>query len=482
MNAWLRPIEGATKTALFWDGQTLTATDEAADTAIRVKPAALHRYSYVQEHTDTPNETIGGLAALDEDGLVLLDLPGPWDHLPTKAFAAAAGLHLTNVHHDAPAKARVLLAARAPGWRRLHGRRPSFLSRRRWRGLVAICAGVVGLVVMAYLAVNGAWMVWRGLSFVGRIVLDLVDARLLMIAFSPALLVLRPVMARLQRRRSRTGALLAQVGGPYLTVKSGKLRIERGKEAIIKFRIGPRRSEASTLLLYHYTPTPLRPPAHPTPTESTARPATSDGRSASGSAVGPPAVSDRGSAAASVSAVGPPAISDRGSAAASVSAVGPPAISDRGRAAASAAAEPAMSDRGSAPAPASTGAQPIASGPRPAPKPAETAAQPVTPNFGTPPSAEPGSVLSPAAVGDGSGPPAAVGDGSGPPAAAVSAPSAVGLFVLSATGQPLLHLPGPWDAGMAQRFAERQHLRLAVHRVSREEYLNLARTCRDAIP
>ncbi|MEV0596405.1 hypothetical protein [Nonomuraea cavernae] len=394
MNAWLRPIEGATKTALFWDGQTLTATDEAADTAIRVKPAALHRYSYVQEHTDTPNETIGGLAALDEDGLVLLDLPGPWDHRPTRDFAAAAGLHLTNVHHDAPAKARVLLAARAPGWRRLHGRRPSFLSRSR--GLVALCAGVVGLGVMAYLAMSGAWMAWRGLSFVGRVALDLLDAKWLMILFSPALLVLRPVMARLKRRRTRTGALLAQVGGPYLTVQKGRLRIERGKEKIPELRIGPRRSEASTLLLYHYTPTPLRPPP--------ARPITSD----------------RGPAPTSASTVGQPITSDRG----------------------------------------------------PAPTPAATVAQSVTPNVGTPPSAEPGPAPSPVAE----------EKGSGPPAAAASVPSTVGLFVLNATGQPLLHLPGPWDAGMAQRFAERQHLRLAVHRVSREEYLNLARTCRDAIP
>ncbi|MEU8244813.1 hypothetical protein [Nonomuraea sp. NPDC048916] len=412
----MRPLGEETKTALFWDGHALTATDDAARLAIRVKPVALYYYSYVQDHAEKLSEVIGGLAALDADGLVLVDLPGPWDRRHVAAFTATTGLRFVDGHHDPPRRTRAVLAGRAPGWRRLHGRDRPFLSR--WRAPVAICAGVVGLGVMAYLTSTGAWMAWRGLATVGRLALDLIDAKWLMIAFSPALLVLRPVMARVQRWRIRNGTVLGQAGGAHLTVKQGKLRIGRGKEAIPELRVGVHRSEASTLLLYRYDPPPTSTPLYgydPPPTSTPLY------------GYDPPPTSTH------ISAHPLPPNPATG--------LTPAGLPD------SPNTSPASPHSGPPPPPA----------PGPAPSGVDV----------------PGSVPSDVDV---------TRDSVRVPVAPASIPSAVGLFVLDGVGQPLHHLPGPWDVGTVHRFAQRYNLRLAVHRVSREEYLQLVRTCREATP
>lgn len=261
MEARLEPVAGAVrsakrpKTSLLWDGTTLAASDAATGHSIRLRPASLYRYRYDQPVTasgkKSKNVPVHGLAALDADGLVLLDLPGDWHPPLLEDFAARAGIPLKDSTGEPSGRVRALLAGRAPGWRRLRGLPPPFLARHR--GPVALCAGVAGLALMIYLASTGLWMAWRGIAAIGRMLLDVVEAKWLAVAFSPALLVLRPVAGRVHRWRSDRGLVLGPASGPYLSVSGNKLRVHRGKETIPGIPIGlGRRREASSLLIYHY--------------------------------------------------------------------------------------------------------------------------------------------------------------------------------------------------------------------------------------
>ncbi|MEU7743200.1 hypothetical protein [Nonomuraea sp. NPDC049158] len=261
MDFQLRPVAGAhpgarcPKTAISWDGNALTATDTASGQSVRLRPARLYCYSYDQAFLVSSKKpkthAVQGLAALDEDGLVLLDLPGEWHFPHLTDFVAQTGLPLIDARHHDSKRVRTVLAARAPGWRRLHGQPPPLLLR--YRKPVSIGVGVAGLAAMVYLASTGMWMAWRGISAVGRMLLDVVEAKWLAVGFSPLLLVIRPVSARIQRWRADRGLILGSATGVYLSVTPNeKLQINQGKAQLPKIRLGEGLADAVSLLLYHY--------------------------------------------------------------------------------------------------------------------------------------------------------------------------------------------------------------------------------------
>ncbi|MEV0583085.1 hypothetical protein [Nonomuraea sp. NPDC050310] len=186
-------------------------------------------------------DRILGLVALDPDGLVMLDLPGEWLPRQVAELATALGIPLT-VQITAPAAA-VRLAARAPGWRRLHGRR--VLRLGRWTKPVLTTVAFTGLLVMAYLVTAGGWLAWRGLSGLGRMLLDLLDSKLAIAAFAPLALLARPIRARFHRRRLARGTRLGPLGGPYLRMIGTTLELEYPKTSIPM-------GGAATLVHYRY--------------------------------------------------------------------------------------------------------------------------------------------------------------------------------------------------------------------------------------
>ena len=244
----LVPIAGAhkdrpcPKTVLTADGRIVTVTDRATGYSVRLTPARLYHYR---------GESGEGLAVLDGDGLVLLDLPGGWHATDLGDFARRAQIPLEDGRDQPPDRVRAVLAGRAPGWYRIRGLPLPCASR--WRKPLFVGLGLLGLAVMAYLASLGMWTAWRGLSTVGRLLLDLLDAKWLVVAFSPALLLLRPALARAHRWRMKRGTVLGPPGGPCLSVKSGrKLQITRGDELRADLRIGENPGEAFSLLLYRF--------------------------------------------------------------------------------------------------------------------------------------------------------------------------------------------------------------------------------------
>ncbi|MFD1544509.1 hypothetical protein [Nonomuraea guangzhouensis] len=257
----LRPVAGAVagtpcpRTEVLWDGSALAVSDDASGQSVRVMPATLYHYRYEQRILGSGRKvktlSVRGLAALDGDGLVLVDLPGEW-HVPdVAAFVEYAGLPVVDARGEASKRVRAVLAGRAPGWRRFRGLPRPFLAR--YRGPVSIGVGVAGLAVMVYLASTGMWAAWRGISMIGRSLLDLMEAKWLAIGFSPVLLVLRPVSARVHRWRANRGLILGSAGGPYLSVlPDEKLQVHRGKEQTTPIEIGEGRRKAASLLLYRY--------------------------------------------------------------------------------------------------------------------------------------------------------------------------------------------------------------------------------------
>ncbi|TMR13909.1 hypothetical protein ETD86_29640 [Nonomuraea turkmeniaca] len=248
----LLPVAGATKgsrcpkTLLTADGDSLTVTDKASGHSSRVTPARLYHYSY-----DQGDSSVQGLAALNADGLVVLDLPGEWHAPHLRSFTRRAGIPLVDAQNKPSDQVRTVLASRAPGWRRVRGLAPA--SHKKWQKAAAICAGVVGIGLMAYLASVGMWAAWRGVAAIGRAVLDIVDGRWLVVAFSPALLVLRPAMAKLHRWRVNQGSIVGPPDGPYLVGKSPrKLKIVQRNDVLAKFRLGVDSGQAFSLLLYRY--------------------------------------------------------------------------------------------------------------------------------------------------------------------------------------------------------------------------------------
>ncbi|MEV4579488.1 hypothetical protein AB0K16_40175 [Nonomuraea jabiensis] len=255
----LVPISGATKgefrpeTVLTSHDRTLVVTDNASSHSVRVTPASLYHYNCQQVTTKTGKlQPVQGIAALDADGLVLLDLPGEWHKPDLDIFAHRAGIPLLDARSYPPARVRAVLASRAPGWQRLRGLRPLF--PRKWHKPMAICAGIAGMALMAYLASLGMWAAWRAVSSMGRFLLEMFESKWLMVAFSPALLVLRPVLGRINRWRARKGTLLPSSGrGPDLRAdSSGTLQIFHGNEVTATRRIGASPREAFSLLLYQY--------------------------------------------------------------------------------------------------------------------------------------------------------------------------------------------------------------------------------------
>ncbi|MEU6715936.1 hypothetical protein ABZ897_31090 [Nonomuraea sp. NPDC046802] len=258
----LRPIAGATKgssrpkTVLISDGATLTVTDNASGHSICLTPAALYCYEYVQQSTkksghDPKLPSVKGMAALDVDGLVLLDLPGEWYKTDVERFSAKSGIPLVDARSQPPHQVRTTLASRAPGWQRLRGLPDRTL--RKWQKPAAIGAGAVGLIAMAYLASVGLWGAWRGLSAVGSMLLDLLNVKWLAIAFSPALLFIRPVLARIHRWRTKRGFVLGLPLGLNLrTEPYDKIRIIHGSHVITELRTGESPGQAFSLLLYRH--------------------------------------------------------------------------------------------------------------------------------------------------------------------------------------------------------------------------------------
>ncbi|MEV4108143.1 hypothetical protein [Nonomuraea sp. NPDC049695] len=248
----LVPLAGATKdsrcpqTVLTSDGRTLTVIDSALDISVRVTPASLYRYDRLDGA-----EMVQGVAALDADGLVLLDLPAQWYEPDLADFARKAGIPLMDARSHSSARVRAVLAGRAPGWKRLRGLPPP--SPAKWRKPVAICGGVVGLGLMVYLASLGMWSAWRAISSMGRFLLDVLEVKWLMVVFSPALLVLRPVFAKVRRWQVRRGAILLSADGSAVKGDfSETLEIFRGLELVTTLRIGVSPGAAFGLLLYRY--------------------------------------------------------------------------------------------------------------------------------------------------------------------------------------------------------------------------------------
>ncbi|WP_327088024.1 hypothetical protein OIE66_37800 [Nonomuraea sp. NBC_01738] len=190
------------------------------------------------------------MALLTPDRLVLADLPGRWDGEEVRRFAAPLGLSVFEAGATHSTQARTALAARAPGWIRLAGMPAP--PPARWRRPVAVGAGVLGLAAMVYLISIGAGYAWRAFSSVGRVLIDVIEAKWLVVMFSPVLVVLSPVRKRLLRRRLGSGSVIGSVGGLHLDVSSGALRVRRGMGTLREYRIGQEPGQAAWLLLYRH--------------------------------------------------------------------------------------------------------------------------------------------------------------------------------------------------------------------------------------
>ncbi|MFG1750312.1 hypothetical protein [Streptosporangium sandarakinum] len=242
---------------LTWDGGTLVAADPANARTVRLTPAAFHHYRYEQALADASGKkrepaVVGGLAALDADGLVLLDLPGEWQGWEVARFASARGVPVHDGPTGRPEPVRVTLARRAPGWTRLTGRSRPRPSRRR--RIAVLCLGVGGLLMMAYVTATLGGVTWRGLSWLGRLLLDVAEAKWLLVLFSPLAFLLAPLRRRLHRGRARRGAVLGPPGGPFLSVgRDDVLCVQPGPpmaaERLI-IGLGPR--DVASLLVYRY--------------------------------------------------------------------------------------------------------------------------------------------------------------------------------------------------------------------------------------
>ncbi|MEU1720314.1 hypothetical protein [Nonomuraea sp. NPDC005692] len=253
MNAQILPVAGAMKGArcpkvsLTSDGRTLTVTDNARGRSTTLSPASLYRYDYSIDGSGKRSRFMKGVAALDPDGLVLLDLPGDW-HLPhLREFASKAGIPLRDGKDDSSKRARRILAARAPGWERIRGiPAPRFA---RWNTTLGVCAGIAGLALMVYLGAAGMWGAWRGFSSFGRVLMELIEVKWLMVAFSPALLVVRPVLGGVHRWQEKRGLVVGPPGGPYLRMKSSRmLSVYRRSGVITELPVEP----GSSLLRYRH--------------------------------------------------------------------------------------------------------------------------------------------------------------------------------------------------------------------------------------
>ncbi|GAA4100606.1 hypothetical protein [Nonomuraea soli] len=238
----VKPVAGPTKgskcpkTVLQWDGSALVVT--VPGDSVRLRPAGLCLYSHTQE-----SGVLKGLALLDADGMIMLDLPGEWHYRPLRQLAWTAGATFDS---SMPAPIPVRLSARAPGWRRLTGRKVARIGR--WTRTLILGASIAGLFLMAYIVTVGGFLAWRGLSSLGRFLLDLLDSKWALALFSPVLGVLRPVRGWFHRRKVERGDVLGSYGGVNLTVDTEMLRVSRGKENLPPLRL----SRGLWFVLYRY--------------------------------------------------------------------------------------------------------------------------------------------------------------------------------------------------------------------------------------
>lgn len=216
------------------------------DGAVRLAPSSLLHYRYDQDLPDSDSIPVTGLAVVDRDGLVLIDLPGEWAEPDVQDFATKAQLPVKDARKAPTAWVRAALAARSPGWTRLTGIPAP--PPARWRKPVAICAGVAALAAMLYLVSIGAGYAWRAFSTLGRVLVDVIEAKWLAVLFSPLLLVFAPVRNRLHRRRLRRGAAIASIAGLNLDMTAYHLRINRGSQTLATIP----RSRVEMLLLYRH--------------------------------------------------------------------------------------------------------------------------------------------------------------------------------------------------------------------------------------
>ncbi|MFI6389191.1 hypothetical protein [Nonomuraea sp. NPDC050540] len=501
-------------TVLSWSSGELLISPSP----VRLTPAALLHYRYEQTTVGANGlpayeRTVSGLAVLDQDGLVLADLPGDWEGV--SAFARAGGVPL-HAALDAPAaRVRAVLAARAPGWRRIAGVPPA--PAARWRRPVAIGLGVAALGIMIYLTSNGFWYVWRGFSAIGRMLIDVVEVKWLIFLFSPLLLFLAPVRERLTRRSVRKGVMVGSVGGLHLKLTSGILYINRGPQTLTALPV-----------------TPLPTPSQPTAPTRTAPTRTAPTRTAPS----PPASPAPASPAPAPSAPAwiPPSPSAPTTPSAPTSLAPSPPASPAAAPASLAPADPPPSPVADLPpttAPAVTpspAAQADHAQPLGAPSPADPTPPPADPTLspadpapspeGVPlgaPHAETPATLTPdaSAVPHSSSPDPAPGSGAWAAPAAdarveetpgAQAPSnpvdrpepkgraegfaarlflyrhrdLAGLVVLAADGHPVHHLPGPWSPEHVNRFATRHNLPLEIRTLTHDEYLALTADSADA--
>lgn len=230
--------------ALLFDGPTVTVSESGR--SVTLTPNRLYLY-----RDEEQEPAVEGVALLDADGLVMLDFPSSWDDVELREPAASGTIPLEDVRKRPGPQVRAVLAGRAPGWRRVSDRPSRRLTGRR--KAIVVCAAILGAAVMAYLLSSGLWFAWRGLSVLGHVILDLIDVKWLAVAFSPALLVVRPVAGWIRRRKAGKGAILMSAGGPYLTVDHAEyLLVHHGDVVVARLRTGPSRRQAFSLLLYRY--------------------------------------------------------------------------------------------------------------------------------------------------------------------------------------------------------------------------------------
>ncbi|HEX4811827.1 MAG TPA: hypothetical protein VFV66_03620 [Nonomuraea sp.] len=255
----LTPVAGPTKGSrcpktVLSSGEagTLTVTDRASGHSATLAPATLYHYTYNPHapRRTSKSQNIQGLAALDADGLVLLDLPGDWHAPHLRAFARQAGIPLVDARSKPTDQVRTLLAGRAPGWRRVRGLPRPLLTA--WRKPVTVGAGIVAVAVMAYLAYMGMWVAWRGIAFIGRLLLDIIDVKWLGVLFSPALLIIRPARAKIHRRRIDRGSVVGPPEGPYLVGKRSRVKVIHRNQVIADLPRGVDVGDAFGLLLYRH--------------------------------------------------------------------------------------------------------------------------------------------------------------------------------------------------------------------------------------
>ncbi|MFI9556005.1 hypothetical protein [Nonomuraea endophytica] len=478
------PTPAPTRDESLTGGGTPTPTrDESltgGSTPTTPTPAPTRDESLTGGSTPTPTPT-------RDESLTGGSTPTP---TPTRDESLTGG----STRNTPAARVRAMLAARAPGWRRIVGVPPA--PPAPWRKPVAIGLGVVALGIMIYLTSTGFWYVWRGFSAIGRLLIDVVEVKWLIFLFSPLLLFLAPVRERLTRRSVRKGLIVGSTGGLHLKLTSGTLYINRGPQTLSALPVAP----------HHSLPAPT-PPTSPAPSPPAPSPPAPTPPAATPPVSTTPVSTTPVSTTPASPATSTPASPAPSRPASSPRADPPPSpVGDLPPPPAAAAHNAQLPE---APAP-STPASPAPADPPPSP-----AAAPNTLPSGTsapadPPPAEPVPGLWAVPTADAHvGPTPDARLEPAPDAQAQSNPvdrpnpldrlepegtaegfaarlflyryrDLAGLVVLAADGRPVHHLPGPWSPEHVNRFAARHNLPLEIRTLTHDEYLALTTQSADA--